>query len=154
MAAPTEDHPAAAGADPADRVGEALRAAVERTLAATSAPAAETRQRAAELLDEVVRRSRSAREQATRRGEAAREEVVRRGEQAGERIADVFSDLRPADGDALETIAARLEALELRLSGLERRLRTEQASERPSGGQSNPEPEAEARPSEPASGAG
>src|SRR5687768_11497818 len=146
MAAPEEDSPAAAGADPADpaeRVGEALRAAVERTLAATAAPAAETRQRAAELLDEVVRRSRSARDQATRRGEAAREEVVRRGEQAGERIADVFSDLRPADTDALETIAARLEALELRLSGLERRLRTERPSDPPSEGRPDPRPEAE-----------
>ena len=151
MAAPDEDRPAAAGADPADRVGEALRAAVERTLAATAAPAAETRQRASELLDEVVRRSRSAREQATRRGEAAREEVVRRGEQAGERIADVFSELRPADTDALGTIAARLEALELRLSGLERQLRTEQA---PQQGVSNPRPEAETDTSKPASGAG
>lgn len=157
MAASDEDRPGAPGsdpADPADRVGEALRAAVERTLAATAAPAAETRQRAAELLDEVVRRSRSARQQATRRGEAAREEVVRRGEQAGERIADVISELRPADSDALGTIAARLEALELRLSGLEARLRTEPPSEEPTETQANARPEAESKPSEPGSGAG
>ena len=147
----------APASDPAERVGDSLRAAVERTLAATAAPAAETRQRAQDLLDQVVRRSRSAREQAARRGEAAREEVVRRGEQAGERIADVISDLRPAEPEALATIATRMEALERRLEGLEEVLRSERAkplSNAPQTGDSNPRVEAEERPSGADSGAG
>lgn len=147
----------APGPDPAERVGDSLRAAVERTLAATVAPAAETRQRAQELLDEVVRRGRSAREQATRRGEAAREEVVRRGEQAGERIADVISDLRPAEPEALVRIATRMEALERRLEGLEDVLRSERAKPLPDAaqeGDSNSRVEPEEGPSEADSGAG
>lgn len=145
------------GRDSAERVGDQLRAAVERTLAATAAPAAETRQRAQELLDEVVRRGRSAREQATRRGEAAREEVVRRGEQAGERIADVISELRPAEPEAQAALAAQIEALERRIEGLERLLASaaaERPPEQPEAADSNPRVKPEEGPSEPSSGAG
>src|SRR5207247_6762051 len=45
---------------PDRRVADALRAAVERTLAATAGSAAMTRDRATELLDEVARRGREA----------------------------------------------------------------------------------------------
>lgn len=148
MTSDPTDPAAGTGGEPHERVGDSLRAAVERTLAATAAPAAETRQRAQELLDEVVRRGRSAREQASRRGEAAREEVVRRGEQAGERIADVISDLRPADSDALESIAGRIGALEQRFEAIERLLRSERAERAGGAGsqaESNPQPESEER---------
>lgn len=161
MPEPGSDTSEGAVPEPAERAGDSLRAAVERTLAATAAPAAETRQRAQELLDEVVRRGRSAREQATRRGEAAREEVVRRGEQAGERIADVISELRPAEPEALASIAARMEALERRLEGLEGLLRADRAGAPAPETQteartakSNPRVKPEGRPSQPSSGAG
>ena len=72
-------------ADRAERVGDALRAAVERTLAATADSATETRQRAQSLLDDVVRR-----------GQVAREEVTRRGEEATTRLGG--GDRRPALG--------------------------------------------------------
>jgi polyhydroxyalkanoate synthesis regulator phasin len=65
---------------------EALRAAVERTLAATAGSASEAGQRARNLLDDVTRRGEAAREEVSRRGEAAREEVSRRGEAAREQV--------------------------------------------------------------------
>lgn len=133
MAVPEPDHNPAdrPAGEPEERVADSLRAAVERTLAASAAPAVETRQRAQELLDEVVRRGRSARQEASRRGEAARDEVVRRGEQAGERLADVIAELRPADRDAIDAIGERLVALERRLGGLERLLRDNKAEPKP-----------------------
>jgi polyhydroxyalkanoate synthesis regulator phasin len=51
-------------------VGDALRAAIERTLQATAGPAATTRERAGELLDEVVRRGRGARDEIARQVES------------------------------------------------------------------------------------
>lgn len=59
-------------------MGDALRTAIERTLQATAGPATTTRERAGELLDEVVRRGRGARDELARRGEDARDEVARR----------------------------------------------------------------------------
>ena len=126
------------GEQPVERVGDALRAAVERTLAAGSAPAAGTRQRAQDLLDEVTRRSRSAREQVERRGGAAREEVVRRGEQAGGRIAGALSELRPADHDAIGELGERIGSLEAQMRALEALIRAEI-------GRSNPQVEGEER---------
>ena len=117
--------------DPTDRVGEALRVAVERTLAATAAPAAETRQRAEVLLDEVARRGRSARDdlerrgdaartEVSRRGEAAREQVSRRGSQAAGRVAGVLDELRPSERqDPIADLGARIGSLEARIGGLE-----------------------------------
>jgi polyhydroxyalkanoate synthesis regulator phasin len=97
-----------AGAGP-EAVGEALRSAVERTLAATAESAAGTRDRAQGLLDDVVRR-----------GQSAREEVARRGESATARLADAIGELRAADRETLDRIADRLDAVERRLTALER----------------------------------
>lgn len=106
----------------AEGVGDALRAAVERTLAATAGPASETRARAQELLDEVVRR-----------GQAAREDLTRRGEEASARLADAITELRAADRDDLGLLSERIAALEGRLGSLERLFK----------GQSNPKVEDE-----------
>lgn len=97
------------GARP-EAVGEALRSAVERTLAMTAESATSTRERAQDLLDDVVRR-----------GQSAREEVARRGESATSRLAEAIGDLRAADREGLERIAERLGAVERRLAVLERR---------------------------------
>lgn len=91
-----------------DRVGDALRAAVERTLAATADSATETRQRAQSLVDDVVRR-----------GQVARDQVTKRGEEATARLADAISELRSADGESLEELRGRIAALERRLSAVE-----------------------------------
>ena len=105
---PDED---AGNGSAAEGVGDALRAAVERTLAATADSATETRQRAQNLVDDVVRR-----------GQVARDQVTRRGEVASTRLADAISDLRSADGESLEELRARIATLEGRLETMEARL--------------------------------
>lgn len=92
-------------------VGDALRAAVERTLAATAGSATETRQRAQGLLDDVVRR-----------GQVARGEVARRGEEATARVAEAIGDLRTPDDDEREGLDRRLASIEQRIAALEARL--------------------------------
>jgi polyhydroxyalkanoate synthesis regulator phasin len=92
----------------ADGVGDALRAAVERTLAATADSASGTRQRAQSLLDDVVRRSQD-----------ARGEVARRGEEASNRLADAIGELRRADSEEVRELRARVALLEARLIALE-----------------------------------
>lgn len=81
----------------AEREGlsESLRAAVERTLAATAGSAAGTRERAQELLDEVARR-----------GQEARDELTRR--------------MRMVSGEELRELSDRLRAVEARVDALER----------------------------------
>jgi polyhydroxyalkanoate synthesis regulator phasin len=85
-------------------VAEALRTAVERTMRATAGSAQTTRDRAGELVDDVVRRGRDARDELTRRGQEAGVGLARRGQEAtGE-------------------IGRRVEMLERRLAELEGRL--------------------------------
>jgi polyhydroxyalkanoate synthesis regulator phasin len=96
-----EDRPADGG------VAETLRSAVERTMRATAGSAADSRERAAELFDDVVRRGREAREELARRGQEAGVELARRGQEAtGE-------------------VGRRLAELETRLAELEARLAAE-----------------------------
>jgi polyhydroxyalkanoate synthesis regulator phasin len=118
----------------AERPGDPLRSAVERTLAATAGSAAETRQRARDLLDEVARRGEAARDELTRRGEAARDEVTRRGEaardevqrvgeEASTRLSDAIAELRSSSNEDFSRIGDRIGALEDRLAAIERALR-------------------------------
>lgn len=93
---------------PAEVVGDALRAAVERTLAVTADSATETRQRAQGLLDDVVRR-----------GQVARDQVARRGEGATARLAEAIGELRAADGEDIGELRGRLDSLERRLGLVE-----------------------------------
>lgn len=104
MSEPATPDPETAG-DAADSgVADAVRTAVERTMRATAGSAASTRERAAELVDDVVRRGREARDELTRRGQEAGAELARRGQEAtGE-------------------VGRRLEVLERRLAELEERL--------------------------------
>jgi polyhydroxyalkanoate synthesis regulator phasin len=92
-------------------VAESVRAAVERTMRATAGSAATTRERAGELVDEVVRRGRDARDELARRGQEAGAGLARRGQEAtGE-------------------VSRRLELLERRLAELEGRLGAENGVE-------------------------
>jgi len=111
-----------------EAVGEALRSAVEKTLAATAESATGTRERAQGLLDDVVRR-----------GQSAREQVTRRGESATARLADAIGELRAADRESLERLTERLADIERRLAVLEAA-----GTNRP-----DPVPEVEATPLEP-----
>jgi polyhydroxyalkanoate synthesis regulator phasin len=108
-------------------MAESVRAAVERTMRATAGSAATTRERAGELVDDVVRRGRDARAELARRGQEAGAELARRGQEAtGE-------------------VGRRLELLETRLADLERRLASEagpQVERKPDpGADSNPKVE-------------
>jgi polyhydroxyalkanoate synthesis regulator phasin len=102
-------------------VADALRAAIDRTLAVAGTPARAgtpgiSRERATQLLDEVAKLGRDAREELARRGQGARDELTRRGQDAGAELA------RRGQG-AAEEMAQRLEALERRLAALEEALR-------------------------------
>jgi polyhydroxyalkanoate synthesis regulator phasin len=103
-------------ADPG--IPDAVRTAVERTMRATAGSAASTGGRAAELVDEVVRRSREARDELSRRGHEAGAEISRRGQEAG---AGLIRRGQEATGE----VGRRLEALERRLAELEGRLNPE-----------------------------
>lgn len=114
------------GRDERGGVSEALRSAIERTFAATADSAAETRERAGELLDDAARRGQEAREEVSRRGHEAREEVVRRGQEAREapravvdRIGSTFQRLRGGDPAAMQR---EIDALRKRVKELEKQL--------------------------------
>jgi polyhydroxyalkanoate synthesis regulator phasin len=119
--------PKASAGSGAEAVGDALRSAVERTLAATADSATGTRDRAQGLLDDVVRR-----------GQSAREQMTKRGEEATNRLADAIADLRAADGADLERLAERLGAVEARVRALVSRTAPGQS---PSEGEHNPQVE-------------
>ena len=116
---------------PAEAVGDAVRQAVERTLAATAEGASGTRRRAQDLLDDAVRR-----------GNVARESVTRRGEEATSRLADAISELRSVDDESIARLTARIAELEARIAALE----AAQGARTP---QSNPEVEVEESPPAP-----
>jgi polyhydroxyalkanoate synthesis regulator phasin len=90
-------------------VTEALRSAIERTLAlagqARPGSAALRAERASRLLDDVVKRGRDARGELARRGQEAGAELARRGQGAAGEVAE------------------RIEAVERRLARLEATLR-------------------------------
>jgi polyhydroxyalkanoate synthesis regulator phasin len=113
---------------PAEAVGDAVRQAVERTLAATAEGASGTRRRAQDLLDDAVRR-----------GQVARERVTRRGEEASSRLAEAISELRSVDDESLARLTDRVAELERRISALEAT----------SGAPSNPEVKVEESPRAP-----
>ncbi len=118
-------------------VGDALREAVERTLAATAGSAASTRDRAGELVDEITRRGREAGDDLSRRGQEAREGIARRGQVAG-------AELAKRGQDAGAELARRLEVLEARLADVEdglRRQAGEEPEDPPPMGETNPKVE-------------
>jgi polyhydroxyalkanoate synthesis regulator phasin len=113
-------------------VTESLRAAVERTIAATAGTAAETRGRAQDLLDEVARRGLEARDQVARGGTVARDEVARRGQRTREGL----SGMRFASAQEVRALEKRLTALEERLEAFDaafRAARAEKPNPRPQG---------------------
>jgi polyhydroxyalkanoate synthesis regulator phasin len=108
------------GERPDGGVADALRDAIQRTLSTAGRPARAgtsrlTRERAAQLLDEVARVGREASVELARRGAGAREELARRGQDAG-------ADLVRRGQEATGEMAQRLEALERRLAALEESL--------------------------------
>ena len=95
---------------------EGLRAAIERTFAATAGSAAGTRGRAQDLLDEVSRRGQDARDAVTRR----RQEAGQASAEAANRVIEAIEGMRLATRDDLRTLDARLDELAKRIAELER----------------------------------
>jgi polyhydroxyalkanoate synthesis regulator phasin len=124
----TEMSPPDAG-DAERGVADRLRSAIERTMRATAGSAATSRDRAAELVDEVVRRGLEARAELARRGQEAGVELARRGQEATGEV-----------GRRVEDLEARLAELEARLDAEARRGAPETPAEGPSPG-SQPKPE-------------
>ena len=93
-------------------VSDALRSAIERTFAATADSAAETREKAVELLDDAARRGQEARDEVSRRSQEARDEVARRSQEARQGVARRGQEAK----DAPRAIPDRLGAA-LRLGG-------------------------------------
>jgi len=112
---------------------EALRAAVERTLAATAGSASETRGRAQELLDDVAKRGQEARDTVGRRGQEAREASA----SVTTRVVEAIQEMRLASGEEVRALEEQLAAIERRVSDLEQRSRD--ARER------DPEPQVEGK---------
>jgi polyhydroxyalkanoate synthesis regulator phasin len=103
---------------------DAVRRAVERTVHSTVGSAGLTRERAQDIVDEVVRR---AEQSAARAGRGVRESVERAGQRRAEAAAGVGDRLR----DAIPRVATRddvrklqraVERLEKRLDELEARV--------------------------------
>lgn len=105
-----------------DRAGisESLRTAIEGTFAATAGSAGETKEKAAELLDEVTKRGRGARDEVVRRGEKARDEVATRASGAREEVVRKGSE---ASADMVHKVEEELRSISERLAKLEASLR-------------------------------
>ncbi|HYH60299.1 MAG TPA: hypothetical protein VD766_00385 [Solirubrobacterales bacterium] len=100
-------------------VGEALRAAIERTLAATAPAAAETRERAGDLVGEISKRGQDARGELARRSQEAGAEIARLGQEARE-------VLSKRGLEATGELRTQLDSFERRLSSVEELLRRSQ----------------------------
>lgn len=101
-------------------ISDALRRAIESTFAATTGPAGDTRERAAELLDEVSKRGRGARDEMVKRGQEARDEVVKKGQEARQ---EVVRKGQEASADVVSRVEEELRAISERLAKLEAALR-------------------------------
>src|SRR5437016_259523 len=86
---------------------ESLRTAIERTFAATADSAAETRERAGELLDEVARRGQEARDVVSR----GRHEAGEASASAASRVIDAIERMRVATRDDLHQVEKEVKAL-------------------------------------------
>ncbi len=96
---------------------EGLRNAIERTFAATTGSASETRERAQDLLDEVTRRGQGARDVVARRGQEARDASA----SATSRLIEALQEMRLATREDLSDLRDEIAALSDRVAALERR---------------------------------
>ncbi|MGH2981266.1 MAG: phasin family protein [Solirubrobacterales bacterium] len=100
---------------------DSLRTAVERTFAATAEGAAETRERAGEMLDEVARRGREARETVAGRAQEARESSAG----AASRVIEAIEGMRLASREDVRALSDQVEQLSKRVAELEAKAKVE-----------------------------
>ncbi len=113
---------------------DAVRRAVERTVQSTVGSAGLTRDRAQEIVDEVVRRA----EQSAARAGRVRESVGRAGHRqaeaaagVGDRLRDAIPDIRVVTRDDLNKLRRELERLGKRIDRLEGQLAKERPARKP-----------------------
>jgi polyhydroxyalkanoate synthesis regulator phasin len=102
-------------------VPDSLRTAIERTFAATTEGAAETRGRAGAALDEVARRGRDAREIVAGRAQDARESSAG----AANKVIEAIEGMRLASHEDLRELAKQVEDLSRRVERLEAKAKVE-----------------------------
>lgn len=100
---------------------DSLRTAVERTFAATAEGAAETRDRAGEMLDEVARRGRGAREAVAGRAQEARDSSAG----AASRVIEAIEGMRLASREDVRALTEQVEELSKRVRDLEAKAKVE-----------------------------
>lgn len=98
-----------------------MRAAIERTFAATAGSAAETRGRAEAALDEVSRRGREARKSVAGRAQEARDS----SSGAANRVIEAIEGMRLASRDELRELSKQIDELTRRVSELEAKAKVE-----------------------------
>jgi polyhydroxyalkanoate synthesis regulator phasin len=104
-------------------MSDAVRRAVEKTVQSTVGSAAMTRERAQDLVDDVVRR---AEQGAARAGRGVREAGHLPAEAAagvGDRLRDAILDLRVATREDIRSLGSEIERLAARVDRLEREVR-------------------------------
>jgi polyhydroxyalkanoate synthesis regulator phasin len=100
---------------------DSLRQAIERTFEATSDSAADARDQAGELLDEVSRRGREAREAVARRRQKAGEASA----DAAARVIEAIEGMRLATREDLRSLEREVKALARRVEKLESKAKVE-----------------------------
>jgi polyhydroxyalkanoate synthesis regulator phasin len=100
---------------------DSLRTAIERTFAATTEGAAETRERAGEMLDDVARRGRDARTAVAGRAQEARETSAG----AASKVIEAIEGMRLATHDEVRELSKQVEELSRRVSELEAKAKVE-----------------------------
>ncbi len=105
---------------------DAVRRAVERTVQSTFGSAGMTRDRAQDIVDEVVRRTEQS---AARAGRGVRESVGKAGHRqaeaaagVGDRLREAIPDIRVVTRDELSKLRTEIERLRKRVDSLERQL--------------------------------
>jgi polyhydroxyalkanoate synthesis regulator phasin len=107
--------------DDAKGVPDSVRTAIERTFAATTEGAAETRERAGAALDEVAKRGREAREAVAGRAQEARESSAG----AAGRVIEAIEGMRLASRDDVRALSKQVEELSQRVRDLEAKAKVE-----------------------------
>jgi polyhydroxyalkanoate synthesis regulator phasin len=102
-------------------VPDGMRAAIERTFAATTEGAAETRERAEAALDQVARRGREAGKSVAGRAQEARDS----SSSAATRVIDAIEGMRLASREELRELSKQIEALTKRVEELEAKAKVE-----------------------------
>jgi polyhydroxyalkanoate synthesis regulator phasin len=100
---------------------DSVRAAIERTFAATAEGAAETRERAGDVLDDVARRGREARKTVADRAQEARDSSAG----AASRVIEAIEGMRLASRDDMRELSKRVEELSKRVEELEAKAKVE-----------------------------